>query len=575
MSEFIPSEYQEKIFEFVEQGVGNAVVDAKAGSGKTTTAIKALDYMPQNSKVLFVAFNKDIQLAIEERVKGKANVKPRTFHALGFAILKANNPSVRTDDFKYKSFVNQNINELSGGVYPALDHLDKQEYMRSVLKLLDLSRYNMAQTKEEIVAVAEKYGVSLEGTEPTVVEQVLQWGAINADTIDFTDMVWLPCELGLKVPTYLKFDWIIVDEAQDASPVQQRLVKKCYKKNTRFMAIGDTSQAINAWCGGDEDAFNNFLKEDNTTEFSLPISYRCPLKVIKLAQNFEPDIMAAPGAAMGEVNYDVSPFKARNGDMVLCRNTIPLTKLYSDYLKKDIKCFIRGADIGKGLITLIENTKKDTLNASLLGDGVIPVLYKRLFKILNKTMEQYGLRMEDAVETLEFSTLYDSIKTIEILSEGYSKAQEVTNRIKSIFTDTMGNGICLSTVHKAKGLESDNVFILCPSLMPSQKATQPWEVISEENIQYVAITRAKKTLNYVDERLFPPSKGYADADSIVSDLTLKATYLQNIYGKNPLTGAKGIATTSLHMTRSGGLTGTTRPVSKKKIGANKFKNFLK
>ena len=55
----------------------------------------------------------------------------------------------------------------------------------------------------------------------------------------------------------------------------------------------------------------------------------------------------------------------------------------------------------------------------------------------------------------------------------------------------------LSTVHKAKGLEADNVYILTPERMPHPKATNPQE---ERNICYVAITRAKKNLYYCGER---------------------------------------------------------------------------
>jgi superfamily I DNA/RNA helicase len=57
----------------------------------------------------------------------------------------------------------------------------------------------------------------------------------------------------------------------------------------------------------------------------------------------------------------------------------------------------------------------------------------------------------------------------------------------------------LSTVHKAKGLEADNVFIICPELLPMRmEGQQEWEYQQELNLKYVAVTRAKKRLVWVD-----------------------------------------------------------------------------
>jgi superfamily II DNA or RNA helicase len=62
---FKPSKYQKIIFDFITKGVGNAVINAKAGSGKTTTLVEAMKLIPQKEKALFVAFNK----AIEQELK--------------------------------------------------------------------------------------------------------------------------------------------------------------------------------------------------------------------------------------------------------------------------------------------------------------------------------------------------------------------------------------------------------------------------------------------------------------------------------------------------------------------------
>ena len=75
MSEFKPSEYQKEIFDFIKHGVGNAVIDAKAGSGKTTTMVEGIKYVPKDMKAIFVAFNKSICEELEERLIGIDNVR--------------------------------------------------------------------------------------------------------------------------------------------------------------------------------------------------------------------------------------------------------------------------------------------------------------------------------------------------------------------------------------------------------------------------------------------------------------------------------------------------------------------
>ena len=94
---------------------------------------------------------------------------------------------------------------------------------------------------------------------------------------------------------------------------------------------------------------------------------------------------------------------------------------------------------------------------------------------------------------------YDVIEGLKTLSEGLVTVDELLNRINTIFQDNGNEGVILSTIHKAKGLESDNVYIFYPSLLNSRKNIKEWEKQLEENLIYVAYTRAKKTLNFIKE----------------------------------------------------------------------------
>jgi len=569
-SKITPSEYQKEIFTFIEKGVGNAIVNARAGSAKTTTLVMGIEYIPEKERVIVLAFNKSISDELSRKIK-KRNVYVRTFHSLGLSIIEENvefKPEV--NDYKYKTFITKNIDELSGGVYGALDKRDKADYLKNCLSLVDLSRDNFSQSFQEVVDTAEKYGLVLEGTEPYVVLDALEWGRNNLEIIDYGDMIWLPCELQMSTKKY-KYDWILIDEAQDASILRQKMMDKCFKRSTRFIAFGDPKQCIYAWAGADIDAFNNFKNRDNTTEFKLPISYRCSEAVIKLAQNFVPEITPGPNALKGTVKQNVSYYEAESGDMILCRNTAPLMKLYTEYLEKDIKSYIRGSDIAKSLINYIKCTKQTQLNSSLLSEGVISTLYYYLISLLSKIIKKHGLTIEDATNTSEFASLYDTIKAIESLSKGLSTAEQLIERINNIFSDDTKEGICLSTIHKAKGTEAQNVFLLCPSLIPSKFATKQWEIESEDNLLYVAITRAKNNFCYVDEKLFSPRKAYSDA-SLTADIEYIIRCLINIYGTNPLTGER---VNGSQRYKKPVKSQPIRQTTKKKVGAVKFSDFLK
>lgn len=575
---FVPSEYQKKIFKFFSEGVGNVVINAKAGSSKTTTAVKALDFIPSDKQVLFLAFNKSIAEELSARITDKPNVRAWTFHSLGYRIL-CEHFNVTLDRFKYKTYIQKNIMTLGEGNPSLMTYETREKYRKNCEELTDLARYNKAQSPQEIGEVAEKYGIVCEANEVNATAQVLEWGRTHTETIDYTDMEWLPYELNL--PTYrYKFDWIIIDEAQDTSPIRQELFKRCLKKGTRFAAIGDKDQTINAWCGSDVSAFENFLREKDTIQLDLPICYRCPKTVITKLQTLVPDIQAAPNAIEGEVKYDVSQYDAAPGDMVLCRMSAPLSTLYSDYLKKNIKAYIKGSDIGEGLNNLIKSTGSEKVSFDFQTDGIIPRLYRNLMKTLRKIMTTGDVKFENAIQTEKFMRLYDSIKTIEILGNNTDEYEYLTSTIRNIFTDKKGDGICLTTVHKAKGLEADNVFILCPSLMPSPLAKKQWEIEGEHNIMYVAWSRAKKTLNFVSERMFPPQRCYLDAGSLVQDVldinekvkTLyKKDYIGDLIEASLIPRRPTTSTTYSHGTH----TEVKKKEKHKKLGADKFKKFMK
>lgn len=532
MPEFVPSKYQQGIFDFIQHGNGNAVINALAGSGKTSTIVNAVKLIPSTCNALFIAFNKEIAKELEKKLAGVKNVQVKTLHSLGLLMIRRNlGTNIEIDEYKYRTFIKKNIKQLSSADFDKMTTKLMQQYTDNVIQLCDLGRYNLAQCEKDLLQVSARHDIPIIDDECNAVLNVMKWGRENTTSIDFTDMVWLPYELTLN-PIGLQYDYIFIDECQDLNAAQRELFLRCFRRGTRFIAVGDKKQAIYSFAGADAESFAKLQNLPNTTTLPLPISYRCPKKVVNLANQFVDTMECREGAPDGEIVHNVSIKDIHDGDMVLCRTKMPLIKLYMRYLRMGVKSYVRGQDIGLNLLRMVDKTEQIVLNVSLQKDGVFARLYDDLFEERNRLMIKRGMDLEDATLSNQIMNKYDSIKALEILAEGLTSARDLHDRIENVFAES-ADGVCLSTIHKAKGLEANNVYILCKTLMPSRLATQDWEKEQEQNLMYVAYTRAKYKLGFVSETEISPSAGMIDPSAALTELNYIENKICKLLNKTP------------------------------------------
>ncbi len=529
VKKFIPSAYQLAIFKWIVFGIGNAVVEAVAGSGKTTTSVQAVKYLPlsvayhtgkiteaealeifesgdfdrikqfdglmEGLDVGFFAFNKHIAAELGKRLPTWCY--SATLHSLGYADLRQSLGNVRVEerdrwDLLFNDYpllqIPKNIKQYSkeerAKIYTRRDSF-KNLVALAKATLLD------ANIKDEILDMMSYYGIDLEENTDyfiSILPLVLEKCKENTNLIDFDDMQWLPIVLNLPLR---KFDFLFVDETQDLNNNQTEFVLRSLKSTGRAVCVGDSRQSLYGFRGANVDAMENIVKALSATVLPLSITYRCPASVVRMAQQIVPQIQArenAPEGMIVETSLDVMGTKIAKGDMVVCRTNAPLVPVAFGLIRKGVKATIRGRDIGKNLSELANNIAN--------GCGEMETFFYRLSDYSIREMTR--LESRRASET-QIQALEDKVDTLRAVAGECDEPMQVAFRIQEIFSDDNGE-VVLSSVHRAKGLESNNVWILRPDLMPFPRAKQDWEKQQEMNIKYVAITRSLDTLYLVQDK---------------------------------------------------------------------------
>lgn len=512
------SKEQEEIFKYVEKGPFNMIIQAVAGAGKTTTLVECVKRISEEKSILLLAHNRSTRDTLKERIGDKPNVKIYTIHGLAWRMFNEHFETVpEIFEDKYRDYVNKNIGTLASNEYKALSRAKKMNYKANVFNLIDKARLNLKQSEKEIRKLAvKKYGISLVADECRFVADVLKEGMQTLDKVDYCDLLCMPFEHGYFTKKYLS-DIIMLDEAQDASPAQQDIIKRCFKRETRLFAFGDDDQTINSWCGSDSESFEHLHDANEfrrpAVDFPLTTNYRCGKNIIAYAKQYtDKDIKARDGAQDGEIRFNVSLNEAKNGDMILCRNTAPLMDVYRICVANGKKVYFRGEELGKNLIFDADCEDGDTI------EEIIRNMKVRLISLWNMLTYGGSVDEKEAMMNPSVISLLDTIKTMESLPKTVEKRADLERFVKDVFSDEGKDGIQLSTIHRAKGLEADNVFVVCPSLIPSRLSRLDWQIREERHLQYVMCTRPKETLNFVSEKEVAPFIAFSKANTLHSEL---------------------------------------------------------
>lgn len=498
--DFVPSKYQEDIFEFIKNNNKNLIIQACAGSVKTTSVIKSLEFLPKNKSILFLAFNRNIAEELQKRVPDY--VIASTFHA----VCHRNLLKIFGKDLKLNKNKTKDLLKNSG----VLNGWESFLYTGFVSKLTNLAKNNgvgFLTPKEDktLENLCDYYDLE-PNNDKTKLSRAFSifWDILELSNklipfeIDFDDMLYasLMPEIGFS-----KFDIVFADELQDFSEIQRIILQKIISLNGRFIGVGDENQSIYSWRGADINSMQKIKETFNCSSLPLSISYRCPKNVVKLAQKYVPEIEYHENALDGQVHhldkYNQAVFQ--NNDVILCRVNAPLVEMAYKLIGNGIGCKILGRELGTNLINIINKLKATNINN----------LVDKLFEYEQKEIERFRKKNDDA----GMERIRDKVKClltiIDNLPNQETSVDIAIKEIEKIFSQENGNLIVLSTIHKFKGDERERVFILdAHKYMPIRWAKQSWAQKTENNLIYVAITRAKKELYYIS------SDGFTDLPQI-------------------------------------------------------------
>lgn len=436
MEKLLFSDYQIRIFDEIRSSNRNVMVEAVAGSGKTTTIIEALKIINPMDRVLFLAFNKKIVTDIQAKTTRDVS----TFHSLGFSAIRKQRRT-RVQNYMYGLVKKHFGNNLPKAIY----------YCKKIVGLYKATRADI-QELEEFYNLERPEFQGFEERFADFFEEAIS----NRPTIEFDDMLYEPV---VNEYEFTKYDVVFIDEAQDLSPIQLDMLK--LMKARRYVFVGDRYQSIYGFRGAQVDSIPQIIQEFECVCLPLSISYRCPEAIVKRAQMIVPHIEFLKEG--GEVIWEKQ--QPKEGDLVLCRCTAPLVKECLNSIRRGVKAHVVGQE--QDLQRAWDEVKDHGINEYR---SIVQEKYK-------------GSRLAEWMDTLD---------VLEALSE-YDP--NVENAISSVFGHTLG--ITFMTIHRSKGLEADNVFILEPELLPHPMARSSWERQQENNLHYVAITRALKKLCYM------------------------------------------------------------------------------
>jgi len=602
--------------EVVFSGEGPCLVLAGPGSGKTRTLIYRLAYLlekgvPEN-KILLMTFTKKAAEEMVKRTNELIGYEPQdlwagTFHHIGNLVLRKHAEKLGYER-NYAILDSKDSLDLlrvvieDNDLMPEEKYFPKPKLLKGILDRKASTGYSWEKTIREFFPFVEENAPDFEEVLSTIqkIQKFYQQRKQNQNLMDFNDLLLNWRSLMEDYPEVRekmdkRFEYVLVDEFQDTSPLQASLIHLLSKDISNVLVVGDDSQSIYSFRGATIDNIFGFKKEFNPKIFKLETNYRSTPSILDVANNsikqnekrFDKTLRAKKeegsmpvvvplkdteeqarfvtqrilelnreeGISLSDIGVLYrSHFQSGEIELELARKGIPYiirsgikfherkhikdilsffrillnfkeelswrrllklqpgvggvysARIYSQIAEKEnleeaLKLEPEGLtnraergwnqlkEIFEKILPMWEETPEDYLN-----EITKKVLKKHYKKYLVSNFENADQRLED-IEHL--SMLMSRYEDVEEFLSAVSLSESFSAQRAKGYQEGYDENVVLSTVHQAKGLEWDTVFVvgLLDGWFPHWKSKDSESELEEERrIFYVAVTRAKNQL---------------------------------------------------------------------------------
>lgn len=525
-----------------EQVHGPLCVRAGAGTGKTRAITYRLAYGVSTGAfdpkaVLAVTFTARAAAEMRERLQqlGVGNIQARTFHAAALRQLRFFWPNVFGGQMPS---ITQNKASLVAAAASRLGVKVDKALVRDLASEIEWAKVSMIPADTYIQTAIQKgrgsvgsLSVNQVGEVYRIYEQTKQ----ERQVIDFEDVLALMAAImtqreDIAAQIRRQYSVFVVDEYQDVSALQQHLLSLWLGKRNDICVVGDVAQTIYSFAGADPKYLVDFASQyPGAHEVELHRDYRSTPQIVAVANQVVKQAAGLQGAV-----HLVS--QRPSGEAVQFR-TFSSDEAEAQFVTSQVKKLQENGVAPSDIAVLYRTNAQSEIYEKMLSEAGISAQVhggKRFFERAEikeaVVLLRQAARVHDLVgqgDQSEYSFI-EQVKEVvstcgwkssppagtgavrerwENLDALVSLAQENPDQTLTGFVQLLAqreqtqaapaiNGVTLSTLHAAKGLEWDTVFLVGASegLIPISRAELPAAIDEERRLLYVGITRARDQL---------------------------------------------------------------------------------
>lgn len=516
--------------EAAESLVGPTCILAGAGTGKTRTVTHRIAYgiakgYYSANRVLALTYTNRAAGELRARLRqlGIGAVSVKTFHAAALAQLEffwpqfagVPAPSVLQSKARILNQVAEaaKIRLDAGAIRDLAGEIEWRKF-----SMLSMDEYaEAAKTRPKIAGLSPQKNVEL--------QEAYEDSKIKAQKIDWEDVLILTLGLLRAEPRALahvqqQYRFFTVDEYQDISPLQHSLLDAWLGNRSDICVVGDPNQTIYSFTGATSEFLQNFdSRYPDATVIQLTRNYRSTSQIVNFANRLTADTDSVdPLRSEGELGLAprILAFASVAEECQAVALNIK-TKLDQGFKPSDIAILYRVNGQSEALENALAHagidyqvrggerffSRPEIQNAirAVRAEAVSPT-DKGLYQTVSDICRSLGWQTQEPMEKGSTRDKWESLNSLLAITDELPEnstigdfAKELDERQRSQH-EPVKAAVTLSTIHAAKGLEWDFVYLvgLTEGYLPISYATTEPEIREERRLLYVGITRARQEL---------------------------------------------------------------------------------